>query len=418
MRLLVNSLALTVITFMFNNAYAGEPEQQQIQELRSELEAVKAWIQQQNLNTPWSPHTQVESSPIPVNLTSDIYQKTAETSSLKWKSKAGAEVNLYGFVRADTAYQIEGGDAIFNRINKIALDGDLNKKSTEDRFDSTLTTTRIGIDFKTPVEDMDVAGKIEVDFRGGDKNETLRIRHAYLTLNNWLIGQTTSSFLSTETSPEMLDFNGLLGGGTFRTPMVRYSNKIDPNTQYFLGLEKGNEDNRLPTATAKISHKFADGSGMFTGRGLIQEVRARDVNNETSLGWGIGLGLSYQAMDKLALNANYSHIAGDNKYLLYNTNNYIKKGDDIDLIDLDTFTVGATYKFNSKLRSTIAYSAMYYDQNVEKGNDKLQQGWLNVMYNPVKPITVGLEYVYGERETVDGLSGTDNRLEVMVKYEF
>ena len=52
MRLLVNSLALTVITFMFNNAYAGEPEQQQIQELRSELEAVKAWIQQQNLNNP------------------------------------------------------------------------------------------------------------------------------------------------------------------------------------------------------------------------------------------------------------------------------------------------------------------------------------------------------------------------------
>ena len=337
---------------------------------------------------------------------------------MKWKSKAGAEVNLYGFVRADTAYQIEGGDAIFNRINKIALDGDLNKRSTEDRFDSTLTTTRIGIDFKTPVEDMNVAGKIEVDFRGGDKNETLRIRHAYLTLNNWLIGQTTSSFLSTETSPEMLDFNGLLGGGTFRTPMVRYSNKIDPNTQYFLGLEKGNEDNRLPTATVKISHKFADGSGMFTGRGLIQEVRARDVNNETSLGWGIGLGLSYQAMDKLALNANYSHISGDNKYLLYNTNNYIKKGDDIDLIDLDTFTVGTTYKFNSNFRSTLAYSAMYYDQNVEKGNDKLQQGWLNVMYNPIKPITVGMEYVYGERETVDGLSGTDNRLEVMVKYEF
>ena len=37
------------------------------------------------------------------------------------------------------------------------------------------------------------------------------------------------------------------------------------------------------------------------------------------------------------------------------------------------------------------------------------------MYNPVKPITFGMEYVYGERETVEEKTGNDNRKEIMAK---
>lgn len=59
-----------------------------------------------------------------------------------------------------------------------------------------------------------------------------------MTYNNWLIGQTTLNFLSAGTSPEMLDFNTALGGGTTRTPMVRYTDQLNPYTQYFIALEK------------------------------------------------------------------------------------------------------------------------------------------------------------------------------------
>lgn len=416
MRLVVNTLAFTVMTFMFSNAYAGEAEQQ-IQELRSELEAVKAWIQQQNLNTPWSTNAKVESSTTPVHLTSDHSPKTADASALKWKSKGGAEVNLYGFVRADAAYQIEGAKGMFNSINSVTLEGDANKKSTEDRLDATLTTTRIGLDFKAPIQEADVSGKIEIDLRGGPDKDTVRLRHVYMTYNNWLIGQTTSNFLSTETIPEMIDFNGALGSGTYRTPMVRFTDNLSQNTKYFLGLEKGNEQNRLPTATAKISHKFAEGAGIITVRGMVQEVRARDLNDETALGWGLGVGTKYD-IDNIILSFNYSHASGDNKYLLYNANNYFVKNNDLDLVEFDTFNIGTTYKFSPKLRSTLAYSAMHYKENVIDGNDHLQQGWLNVMYNPIKPITLGMEYVYGERETIEGKTGNDNRLEIMAKYDF
>ena len=51
-------------------------------------------------------------------------------------------------------------------------------------------------------------------------------------------------------------------------------------------------------------------------------------------------------------------------------------------------------------------------------NKTLQQGWLNVMYSPVTPVTLGVEYVYGERETFSGETGKDNRVGAMARYNF
>jgi len=243
-----------------------------------------------------------------------------------------------------------------------------------------------------------------------------------------LFGQTTSSFLSSETTPEMLDFNAPLGIGTYRTPMVRYSHTLDANTRYFLGLEKGNDDNRLPAATAKINHKFADGAGVVTGRALLQEVRARALNSttnqpapyfdETELGWGLAVGANFKPTDQLTLNADYSHVKGDDKFLLYTENRYTAEGDGIELNEFNAVSLGATYKFTPQWRSTLGYGAIFYDDATGSQNDQLQQGWLNVMFNPVKPITFGAEYVYGERETAAGDKGKDNRIGMMAKYDF
>lgn len=130
--------------------------------------------------------------------------------------------------------------------------------------------------------------------------------------------------------------------------------------------------------------------------------------------------MNYKPDSQLILNANYSHVSGDNKFLLATSDNrrYIQRGNDIDLIDFDAFTLGVTYKFTPQIRSTLGYGSVIYDDNNTRGNDHLQQGWLNVMYNPIKPITFGMEYVYGERETVDRKTGNDNRLEIMAKYDF
>lgn len=95
--------------------------------------------------------------------------------------------------------------------------------------------------------------------------------------------------------------------------------------------------------------------------------------------------------------------------------------------EFDSISTGITHQFNTQFRSTLGYGYMKAKDNnafarINKDNTaqnkELWQGWINGMYNPYKPITLGMEYVYGERETFDGRTGTDNRINMMASYDF
>jgi len=358
----------------------------------------------------------------------DTKSKTHTDTTTGFLSKSGMKVNLYGFIRGDASYQFKGGDGIFNRINKVDLE---DNNTNEDRFYSTVTTSRLGLDFTNSQENQPISGKLEIDFRGGSNSDTVRIRHAYLNYKNLLIGQTTSSFLDTDNHPQMLDFGSPLGIGTKRTPMLRYSDSINNQTKLFFGLEQGASDNRLPSLTTKVKYQFQNNKGSASLRGLAQEVRVRDLDDKTEFSWGIGLGTNYKLNNALNLNADYSHVKGDSSYLLYTNSAYNTDSNQssVNLNEFDAFTVGLTYQINPKLQSTLAYGAMFANDNNEfaelalakqdaSQNKSLQQGWINLMYSPIAPLTFGVEYIYGERETFTGEKGKDSRLGTMVKYNF
>ncbi len=367
------------------------------------------------------------------------------------KSKAGSNVNIYGFVRADANYVFKGGNNIFNRIDAVDLNGVPGANGVvnpnKDRFYSTVNTSRLGLDFKAPVQGADVGGKLEIDVGGANAN--LRIRHAYMTYNNWLVGQTTSNFLSLDTQSEMIDYGTPAGQGTTRTPMVRYSHTVSPDTHLHFGVEHGRSENKLPSLTAKLNQKYADGKGLVTARALVQETRVRlekvnaagvgtpgyEYNDQNEFGWGAAIGTKYNINDQLSVTADYSHVKGDDKFISFTGGQAAKvkkNGKGVELIDYDAVTAGITYKFSPQWRSTLGYGAIYFDNEGANQNKSLQQGWLNVLYNPVKPITFGVEYTYGERQLDDynikdrngniidtrDRTGRDSRLGLMAKYDF
>ena len=389
---LIQGLAFTVAILMMNTTQAAT-EQEQIQQLRDEVKELRALLEQyvpqskQKTTLPVSDSAQVLAAQ-----TTTPSSDTNKKSPLSFQTASGADVKLYGFLRGDASYQAKGGDGIFNRINKVDLE---NNEKNSDRFYSTATVTRLGLDFKAPVQGADVGGKLEVDFRGGTNNDTIRIRHAYLTYNDWLFGQTTSTFLATDLQPEMLDFNSPLGIGTYRTPMVRYSGSLNPVTGYAIALEKGSDDNRAPALSSKIKYDFAEGKGTTSARALLTEVRSKEAfdkdhhqlsANESDLGWGIALGAKYKFTDSLQAMLDYSHVKGDSKFLLYTNNafNVNPTNYDLNLNEFDAVTVGTTYQITPKVRSTLAYGAMFAKDNnafaqhalLDTAQNKtLQQGW-------------------------------------------
>lgn len=435
---IVQGLAFTIAVLMMNNVQAAN-EQEQIQQLRDEVKELRALLEQyvpQSKQKNEMPQQATQTSVAAQNQNMPKHTEASpQPSALSFNSASGAQVQLYGFLRGDASYQAKGGDGIFNRINKVDLEG--NEKNS-DRFYSTATVTRLGLDFKAPVQGADVGGKLEVDFRGGSSNDTIRIRHAYLSFNDWLFGQTTSTFLATDLQPEMIDFNSPLGVGTYRTPMVRYSGKFNPELSYSVALEKGNDDNRVPALTSKLKYDFDDGKGTTSARVLVIEARSKanyDQNNkqlsadDADLGWGIAVGTKYKFTDSLQAMVDYSHVKGDSKFLLYTNNafNVNPNNFDLNLNEFDALTFGTSYQITSKLRSTLAYGAMFANDanqfaqqaSVDTTQNKtLQQGWWNMMYSAVPPVTLGVEYIYGERKTFSGHKGKDNRVGAMARYNF
>ncbi|MCO8114276.1 MULTISPECIES: DcaP family trimeric outer membrane transporter [Acinetobacter] len=405
---------------------SAQSNQQEIEQLRQEVQALRALVEQQQRQT--------------AVVTAHVAATPAPASKPVMKIASGAEFNLYGNIRADASYQAEGGSAarMYNQINAVPLEG-VGERS--DEFKSTLAATRLGMDFKAPVGagDKALSGKVEVDFLGGASFDNLRIRHAYISYANWLIGQTWSNFAVPDYIPETVDALVYAGGSIKRTPQVRYTSTISPETNLVFAVEDPKDatitgiKQRLPALTARLNHKFADNLTV-SARAMGNEKR---VNEDEKMAWGVGLGAKYDVVPGTTLKADYYHVKGDSSFVSYANTGVIAANGDLLQSEFDSISVGLTQQFNDKLRGTLGYGYMNFDQDTgylaavdqTKANKDLWQAWANIFYSPTKPLSFGLEYVYGEREAygpvlntegdaISSRKGEDNRINAVAIYNF
>lgn len=410
---------------------SAQSNQQEIEQLRQEVQALRALVEQQQRQT--------------AVVTAHVAATPAPASKPVMKIASGAEFNLYGNIRADASYQAEGGSAarMYNQINAVPLEG-VGERS--DEFKSTLAATRLGMDFKASVGagDKALSGKVEVDFLGGASFDNLRIRHAYISYANWLIGQTWSNFAVPDYIPETVDALVYAGGSIKRTPQVRYTSTISPETNLVFAVEDPKDatitgiKQRLPALTARLNHKFADNLTV-SARAMGNEKR---VNEDEKTAWGVGLGAKYDVVPGTTLKADYYHVKGDSSFVSYANTGVVAAGGNLYQSEFDSITVGITQQFNDKLRGTVGYGYMNFDQdqnyvnaliastpaseaqsNATRANKDLWQAWANVFYSPTKPLSFGLEYVYGERKALAAATngsdtGEDNRINAVAIYNF
>ena len=131
-------------------------------------------------------------------------------------------------------------------------------------------------------------------------------------------------------------------------------------------------------------------------------------------------------MDRLKISADVSYVDGNSNYLYGSNSAYVVNAANGKIAQNEAFgvQVGGTYKFNEKLRSTLAYGALFADDGTDyarlnkAANEEVYQAWINFIYSPVKPLDLGVEYINGKRDTFAGNSYKDNRVGLMAKYSF
>lgn len=415
-----NIILVSMGLLSLNMAHADSMTE--VEQLRNEVKQLREMIEQQQ---------QVQNKQIVAlenNVKAAQVVSQAKDQSFA-RTKAGAEVTLYGNIRADLLYQSEGGsaDRLYNQINSVPLKG---HNESSDQLKSTLAATRLGLDFKTA--DKDISGKIEVDFLGA--NDGLRIRHAYFNYGQWLIGQTWSNFAVPDYMPETIDALGYVGGAVKRDAQIRYTHKFNAETQLVTALEDSKDalsNMRIPVLSTRLNQSFADRAGALSLRGMVSEKRTV-ADNE--LAWGVGLGAKYDISAKTTLKADYYHVKGDSSLVSWTNQGFAIDANKniMALNQFDSITVGVTQQFNSQWRGTLGYGYMKADENQDyirylsdptKANKTLWQAWANVFYSPKKPLSFGLEYVYGERKAFVAApngqdTGEDNRFNAVAIYNF
>ena len=402
--------------------WANPAQQIEIEQLRQEVQALRALIEKQH-------QQQTQTAQVVEQI-----QKKAEISTSKNQPTlaSGATFKVYGNVRLDASYQAEGSsaDRLYNNINKVPLEG---QKEASDRFKSTLSATRLGMDVPSRHNGKNVAAKVEVDFLGGSSLDNLRIRHAYLNYGNWLIGQTWSNFAVPDYMPETIDALGYVGGAVKRTPQIRYTHALSPNTHLVLAAEDPKDASsqmRIPAVTARLNHQINE-DGRFSLRTMANEKR---THADETIAWGIGLGLQYKISPSTTFKTDYYHVKGDASFVSWTNPGFSQNAEAkiLDENEFDSITVGLTQQFNEKWRGTLGVGYMNADVSnrykagtvkIDEVNNKLWQGWANLFYSPIKPMSFGLEYVYGEREAIVNTengndTGQDNRVNAVAMYHF
>src|SRR5690606_4903982 len=235
---------------------------------------------------------------------------------------------------------------------------------------------------------------------------------------------------------ETVDALVYAGGSIKRTPQVRHTSTFSPETNLVVAVEDpkdGTIKQRLPALTARLNHKFADNFAV-SARAMGHEKRIKE-NEE--MAWGVGLVAKYDIVPGTTLKADYYHVKCDSSFVSNVNTGVVAACGNLYQSEFDSISVGLTQQFNDKLRGTLGYGYMNFDQdagylaaataagsNLTTVNIDLWQAWANVFYSPTKPLSFGLEYVYGEREAVAAATpngstkGEDNRINAVAIYNF
>lgn len=281
---------------------------------------------------------------------------------------------------------------------------------------------------------------IEMDFLlGPGGNERVsnsynpRVRHAYFKYDNWLFGQTWSTFQNVGALPESVDFLGASEGTIFeRQPMIRYTNGNwqlaleNPETTitpFGGGGRIVSDDNSTPDFVVRYNHKRD--WGHITVAGLFRSLENDSIsNNESTSSFGLSVSgkLKVGAKDDFRFMLNTG--TGMGRYLGLNTANgaVITADGSLDSIDSIAGFVAYRHHWNDRVRSNFIYSTIQVDNDTNNTGVGVTESTTsvqaNILFSPVSNITLGLGWLYANRELETGVDGELNRLIFSAKYAF
>jgi hypothetical protein len=383
----------------------------------------------------------------------------------------GTETSLrfYGFAELNLVHEMKGDNSSSDYSTFLPyapLDGSaLANRSGQTYLHAR--TSRIGFEASTPTKYGPIDVKIEGDFNndprtgnaavsGDVKNiftqqatnsYNFRLRHAYGQFGGLLIGQTWSTFMDVDNLPETVDFNGPIGATFIRQPQIRYTYPTKDDGSFTVAVENPvsyvlEASSGLPTVAGfsrvpDLIGRWDKGFdwGAISLRAITTEHKVEDGAgmSASKRGWGWGFSGLYKVNGDDFATWAFTGGTGIGRYF-----NYIE-GAGYDAATNSIVTekaIGMVLGYQHKASDTLRYNASVgYQRNYDNEytdwvranaldsgqfgiNRRVWQSHLGFIWNPVKSVDIGVEYIFGRRKTLADETGSMSRFDFSAKYNF
>ena len=308
---------------------------------------------------------------------------------------------------------------------------------------------------------------------------TPRLAEAYGTIGPITAGQTVSTFIDYSSYPTTLDFFGPVGETWLYQTLIRYTHDVGDGMVLKLALENPEIQAvgtpLVPGGTAVLTGTrttiggstsitgltyISDGGGLdgpdsypdavikleyddsWGHLGLGGVFRNLEVDNgagaqDAALGWGFLAGLWAPTFGDDSLNAHFIYGEGIGRYVFGGisdalvTNLVAGQTPDVDPITVWGWHVGYNHWWTDSIASNLIFGWVHTDINVTDAfgpgvrgvaqfstNENVQSVHANILWYPADPVTIGLEYIWGARDTLAGDYATANRIQMAFWYSF
>jgi len=301
--------------------------------------------------------------------------------------------------------------------------------SKESRFNIDVRRVRPGA--------LPLRGFIEGDFFTAGNQ--FRLRHAYVSAGDFLIGQTWTMLTFLESLPFIIDFgagDALFGG---RTTQIRYTRTVNDRWKVAVGLENldylgienpndapGRATTQMPLIAARADRRWETGV-LFLGTSVAQlhwdgawsdpsasavqfdlvvagRQKVGSPNYVTwNVAWGVGAGENIMAFADSDANA------------------VLDANSNLDTMPALSAVLGCGREWSPRWSSNLALAYGWLDTPDSRAPYALKRGGIghiNLIFEPRDNFSTGIEFMYGAQRVQNNAKGDASRVQYMVKYAF
>ncbi|KAB1069765.1 hypothetical protein F6U93_02840 [Tamlana haliotis] len=347
-------------------------------------------------------------------------------------------MKIGGYLKADFIYDFDGTtDKSQFLMSTIPVEGE-PAYGNEGYLSFFAKETRINIDVRRFSESK---VPLQLFFEGDfftDGNQ-FRIRHAYITAGDFIIGQTWTTLSFLESMAFMIDFaagDALFGG---RTTQIRYQKQLNDKLKLAVGLEylgalgienpnnlEGQANLKLPLLALRLDYRWQSGV-LFLGSSIAQlrwDGGANGPKDQTMQWAFVVAGRQYVGdSNYLTFNVNYGNAYGENiiAFAGSNANAVLNAEGILDPMLAKSIMIGFMHRWSPKLESNFNYAYGWLDAPEARADYALKRGGIghvNLVYTFGKNFSIGAEYMWGAQRTSNDAYGNASRLQTMAKFQF